>query len=58
MNDQTCQKWFVKFCAGDISLIDASPVEVNRNSHIWDMLKWNEYVKSKISHDHLSPKVM
>ena len=22
--DQTCQKWFVKFCAGDFSLDDAS----------------------------------
>ena len=21
--DQTCQKWFVKFCAGDFSLADA-----------------------------------
>ena len=35
MTDQTCQKWFVKFHAGDYSLDDAPwlgrPVEVNRN---------------------------
>ena len=33
MTDQTCQKWFVKFCAGDFSLDDAPqsgrPVEVD-----------------------------
>ena len=23
MTDQTCQKWFVKFCAGDFSLDNA-----------------------------------
>ena len=23
VTDQTCQKWFVKFCAGDFSLDDA-----------------------------------
>ena len=35
MTDQTCQKWFVKFCAGDFSLDDAPqldrPVEVDRD---------------------------
>ena len=35
MADQTCQKWFVKFCAGDFSLDDApwlgKPVEVDRD---------------------------
>ena len=35
MTDQTCQKWFVKFCAGDFSLDDAPwlgrPVEVGTN---------------------------
>ena len=34
VTDQTCQKWFVKFCAGDFSLDDAPwlgrPVEVDR----------------------------
>ena len=33
MTDKTCQKWFVKFCAGDFSLDDAprsgGPVEVD-----------------------------
>ena len=33
VTDQTCQKWFGKFCAGDFSLNDAPrsgrPVEVN-----------------------------
>ena len=33
MTDQTCQKWFVKFCAGDFSLDDSpgsgTPVEVD-----------------------------
>ena len=33
--DQTCQKWFVKFHAGDLSLDDAPwlgrPVEVDRD---------------------------
>ena len=33
VTDQTCQKWFVKFCAGDFSLDDAPqssrPVEVD-----------------------------
>ena len=33
MTDQMCQKWFVKFCAGDFSLYDAPrsgrPVEVD-----------------------------
>ena len=35
VTDQMCQKWFVKFCAGDFSLDDASqlgrPVEVDSN---------------------------
>ena len=35
MTDQTCQKWFVKFHVGDLSLDDApqlgGPVEVNGN---------------------------
>ena len=35
MTDQTCQKWFVKFCAGDFLLDDAlwsgKPVEVDRD---------------------------
>ena len=33
VTDQTCQKWFVKFCAGDFSLDDTpwwdKPVEVD-----------------------------
>ena len=33
VTDQTCQKWFAKFCAGDFSLDDAAwwgrPVEVD-----------------------------
>ena len=33
VTDQTCQKWFAKFCAGDFSLDDAPrsgrPVEVD-----------------------------
>ena len=33
VTDQTCQKWFVKFCAGDFSLNDAPwlgrPVEID-----------------------------
>ena len=24
VSDQTCRKWFVKFCAGDFSLVGAS----------------------------------
>ena len=35
VTDQTCQKWFVKFCAGDFPLDDAlrsgKPVEVDRD---------------------------
>ena len=35
MTDQTCQKWFVKFCAGDFSLDNAPqqgrPIEVDSN---------------------------
>ena len=35
VTDQTCQKWFVKFCTGDFSLDDAlwsgRLVEVDRN---------------------------
>ena len=35
VTDQTCQKWFVKFCVGDFSLDDAPrsgrPVEVDCN---------------------------
>ena len=35
VTDQMCQKWFVKFCAGDFSLDDAPwldrPVEVGSN---------------------------
>ena len=35
VTDQTCQNWFVKFCAGDFSLDDAPwsgrPVEVDRD---------------------------
>ena len=35
VTDQTCQKWFVKFCAGDFLLDDAlwsgKPVEVDRD---------------------------
>ena len=46
MADQTCQKWFVKFCAGDFSLDDApwlgKPVEVDRDQI--------EYVPSGIAY--------
>ena len=35
VTDQMCQKWFVKFCAGDFSLDDAPwsdrPVKVDQN---------------------------
>ena len=35
VTDQTCQKWFAKFCVGDFSLDDATqsgrPVEVDSN---------------------------
>ena len=35
VTDQTCQKWFVKFCAGDFSLDNAPqssrPVEADSN---------------------------
>ena len=35
VTDQTCQKWFEKFCAGDFSLVDAPrscrTVEVDRD---------------------------
>ena len=35
VTDRTCQKWFAKFCAGDLSLEDAPqsgrPVEVDSN---------------------------
>ena len=27
VTDQTCQKWFVKFCAGDFLLDDASQLD-------------------------------
>ena len=33
MTDQTCKKWFVKFCVGDFSLHDAPwlarPIEID-----------------------------
>ena len=35
VTDQMCQKWFVRFCAGDFALDDAPqsgrPVEVDRD---------------------------
>ena len=35
VTDRTCQKWFAKFCAGDLSLDDTPqygrPVEVDSN---------------------------
>ena len=35
VNDHTCQKWFVRFHAGDILLGDAGrPVEVDSNKKI------------------------
>ena len=37
VTDQTCQKWFVKFCAGDFSLDDTpwwdKPVEIDSDQN-------------------------
>ena len=37
VTDQTCQKWFVRFCAGDFALDDAPqsgrPVEVDSDQN-------------------------
>ena len=45
VTDQTCQKWFVKFRAGDFSLDDAPqsgrPVEVDSN-HIETLIENNQ----------------
>ena len=45
MTDETCQKWFVKFRAGDFSLDDAPqsgrPVEVDSN-HIETLIENNQ----------------
>ena len=30
VTDQMCQKWFVKFCAGDFSLDDAQIIQINK----------------------------
>ena len=46
VTDETCQKWFVKFCAGDFSLDDAPwlgrPVEVD-SDHIETLIENNQY---------------
>ena len=46
VTDQTCQKWFVRFCAGDFSLDDGPrlgrPVEVDSNQI--DTLTGNNHV--------------
>ena len=63
MTDQTCQKWFVAFHAGDFSLSDAPqlgrPVEVDsnqiktlieNNQHYttWEVAEYSKYPNHKV----------
>ena len=41
VTDQNCQKWFVKFRAGDFSLGDDAPLWVDPNSDQTEMLTEN-----------------
>ena len=61
VNDQTCQKWFPKFCDGDFSLEDApwsgrpvdsdqieTLIENNQRYTTWEIAKISKYPKQAL----------